>query len=468
LDSVLRQTLSELEIICLDDGSTDQSLAILRTYQAQDARFKIFTHSNRGPGPTRNLGLKKATGQFVAFLDSDDYYPHRQVLARLYRAARSQQVPICGGSVSLNLAGRQIKRPRYLGPAYVFSRDHALTFSSYQFPYGFWRFIYQRDFLLRHQIFFPVYRRVQDPIFLARALHAAPRFYVLKTSTYCYRQKIHPVHWTSAKIRDARRGFAELLAFSRQHQFPALAQICRQSLADFTALYQPLLKKHLCLVIPAYKEAGPLIPFLRALLKFVSPSQLIVVNDGSSDQTAPLVATHFPALHLLTHPVNLGKGAAMKTGADYAFTRLHARAVIFMDGDGQHHPADLPAFFTALIRHHAPLVLGCRSLGPDSSMPRLRIYGNKLTSALVKLLFGYFVPDILSGFKAMTKNTYQRLRWQSSDYGVELEIACQIARQRLQFTSVPITTIYHNLDRGMNALDVLKIIIQLVKFRINL
>ncbi|MDE7001185.1 MAG: glycosyltransferase, partial [Lachnospiraceae bacterium] len=84
LDSVLNQDLADMEIICINDGSTDSSLTILRQYQRQNDRLVVFDQENRGVANSRNLGICKAVGKYVAFLDPDDILPGNDILSVLY------------------------------------------------------------------------------------------------------------------------------------------------------------------------------------------------------------------------------------------------------------------------------------------------------------------------------------------------------------------------------------------------
>ena len=93
MDSVLDQTLSDIEVICVDDGSTDHSLDILREYQKADARVRIITETNAGPGLARNAGFRRARGEYVIFLDADDFF-EPTLLEKMYLAATSQQLDI--------------------------------------------------------------------------------------------------------------------------------------------------------------------------------------------------------------------------------------------------------------------------------------------------------------------------------------------------------------------------------------
>lgn len=207
-------------------------------------------------------------------------------------------------------------------------------------------------------------------------------------------------------------------------------------------------------IVPAYNESRYLARFLDKLTK--ATKNIIVVDDGSRDDTTTIAKDH--GVTALTHMTNLGKGAALKTGCEYAFSKKGADAVIIMDGDDQHDTADLPKFKNALSQG-AEVVLGIRSM--DNRIPFGRLLGNRLMSSLIYLLFGRYIPDIPSGYKALTKLAYQKLVWNSSGYEVESELAVRLAKSQIPYTTVPITTHYHGKEYGFNLLDAVRIIIKI-------
>ena len=210
----------------------------------------------------------------------------------------------------------------------------------------------------------------------------------------------------------------------------------------------------LYVVVPAYNESRFIGAFLDKLSK--KTKNIIVVDDGSRDRTTDIVKSK--GIKVLTHITNLGKGAALKTGCEYAFNRLGADGVIIMDGDDQHDVSDISQFANALSRG-AHIVLGVRAM--DSRMPLTRLLGNRFTSFLINVLFGRYISDVPSGFKAMTKSAYKKLLWHSSGYEVETEIAVRLAKSKINYVEIPINTIYHGKEYGFNLIDAARIIIKI-------
>ncbi len=93
IDSVLDQSLKEIELICIDDGSTDSSFELIKEYQKQDERIRIVTETNAGPALARNNGIKRARGEYLAFLDADDFF-EPDLLEQLYNAAKERDLDI--------------------------------------------------------------------------------------------------------------------------------------------------------------------------------------------------------------------------------------------------------------------------------------------------------------------------------------------------------------------------------------
>ncbi|MGD9129818.1 MAG: glycosyltransferase family 2 protein [Candidatus Woesebacteria bacterium] len=214
------------------------------------------------------------------------------------------------------------------------------------------------------------------------------------------------------------------------------------------------------IVIPALNEEKYLAKVLKDVSKF--NRNIIYVDDGSTDQSVTIAKkfTHY----ILVHKINLGKGAALKTGCDYAFKYLKAENVIFVDADDQHHAEEIPLFVEAL--KNSKVVFGERAF--DHNMPFIRILSNRLLSLAFLILFGRYIADIPSGYKAINKEAYKKLRWESTDYSVELEIAAKVAKYKIPFATVRISTIYHDFDRGMTFIDGLKTLFTLFNLRISI
>ena len=222
LDSVLAQTLKDIEIICVNDGSTDGSAKILDEYAANDKRIKVVHKKNEGVAKAKNKGLQTATGKFVAFMDSDDMYPDENVLKDLYDAATKHKVNICGGSLYLYTDGKIIPSNE---TQYVFAEDGIILYKDYQYDYGFTRFIYNREFLQKNDISFPLYCRVEDPPFFIKAMGIAKKFYALKRVVYWYRTSHKIIKWTADMVADSLTGFYDCSRLADKYKYDKLKKI---------------------------------------------------------------------------------------------------------------------------------------------------------------------------------------------------------------------------------------------------
>lgn len=101
LKSVISQTIKEIEIICVNDGSADNSLKILKDFQQKDNRIILINQENLGSGIARNNGMKIATGEYIGFLDADDYLFDENALSSLYDKAKNSNSNMCGGNFKI-------------------------------------------------------------------------------------------------------------------------------------------------------------------------------------------------------------------------------------------------------------------------------------------------------------------------------------------------------------------------------
>lgn len=215
------------------------------------------------------------------------------------------------------------------------------------------------------------------------------------------------------------------------------------------------------IVIPAYQEEERIGNVIKDVIKRKFP--IIVVDDGSKDNTFKVASKY--KITALRHKVNLGKGAAMKTGAEAAF-QMGADAIVFMDSDGQHKVKDLPHFIEALEKDKFDVVFGSRNL--SHGVPFVRYMGNKSASLLVSLLFGIYVSDLLCGYKGLSKKGFKKIYWESKGYGVETEMAARTAKSGLKHCEVPVETVYYDEVKGVTILDAISILFDVFRWRIIL
>ena len=190
------------------------------------------------------------------------------------------------------------------------------------------------------------------------------------------------------------------------------------------------------IVIPAFNEAETLPIMIRELEAERLGLDILVVNDGSSDNTADLLGS-LP-VKSLTHPINLGYGAAVQTGMMYA-DRTGYDFLILMDADGQHVPSQIRLLTEELARGK-DIVIGSRLAGGggEYQIPFMRRAGISFFSFLARLLGGMRILDVTSGFQAMRKNVFSTL---AREYPVDFpdsEVVVLLGRKRYRVAEVPV------------------------------
>lgn len=218
------------------------------------------------------------------------------------------------------------------------------------------------------------------------------------------------------------------------------------------------------IIIPLHNEKNHIINVLKSVSKHKLP--IVVVDDGSTDGSFKEISRlRINNLTILSHKINLGKGAAMKTGADFAF-RDDADAVIFMDADGQHDVKNINSFIEKISIGGCDVIFGSRNL--SYGVPLVRYLGNKIGSIIMAIFFRIYVSDAICGFRAITKNGYKKIRWESNGYGVEIEMVARVGKNHIHHCEVPVETIYNDNVKGVTILDAFGILLQVIKWRLTL
>ena len=214
-------------------------------------------------------------------------------------------------------------------------------------------------------------------------------------------------------------------------------------------------------VIPAYNEAKILGSVLRELLDCNSSYNVVVVDDGSSDETAT-VAGKLP-VHVLVHPVNLGQGAALATGIEYAL-KEGAEVVVTFDADGQMSPQDIGRLVNELQEGGVDVALGSRFLtSAPIEMPRIKRIGLKLATVLTKLTTGLKVTDTHNGIRAFKAEALRKITITQNRMAHASEMLSELARNKLVYREVPVTIRYtqYSKAKGQSIFNSINILFEL-------
>jgi glycosyltransferase involved in cell wall biosynthesis len=189
----------------------------------------------------------------------------------------------------------------------------------------------------------------------------------------------------------------------------------------------------LSVLVPVYNEEAGLEQILARVAAVDVDKEIIVVDDCSSDGTAGILEQiELPGLHIVSHPVNRGKGAAIRT----ALKAATGDVVLIQDADLEYDPQDYAALLAPILRGEAQVVYGVRDLDDQRLIFRL---GNRLLTTLTNLLYGVRLHDMETCYKVMTIDIARSLRIECNRFDLEPEITAKIVRQGYRIHEVPIS-----------------------------
>lgn len=191
----------------------------------------------------------------------------------------------------------------------------------------------------------------------------------------------------------------------------------------------------LSVLIPCYNEQDSVGDVLVRLeqVDIPMPSEVIVIDDGSSDASPDIVSSH-SSVRLIRHQRNLGKGAAIRTG----IRESRGDVLLIQDADMEYFPEDIPGLLRPLLRNEADFVLGSRIIGTRRGMSLTHLVGNLFLSLAVTILFAKLVTDLATGYKVFRREVLQECAPSSSDFEMDAEIVAKALKKGYRMREVPI------------------------------
>ena len=203
----------------------------------------------------------------------------------------------------------------------------------------------------------------------------------------------------------------------------------------------------LSILMPVYNEEERIADALKQALAVDYPCEieLVVVDDGSRDGTPEILGRIDDSrLRVITHPRNMGKGAAIRTAVEHA----EGEYMVILDADLEYDPQDIPKLLDPVLDGRATVVYGNRTFGSHSAYSFWYVIGNKAVTTAANVLFNSYIGDLETCFKLLPIELYRSLDIRSRGFGMEAEVTGKLLRRRIRPYEVPISYRARGRDEG--------------------
>jgi glycosyltransferase involved in cell wall biosynthesis len=201
---------------------------------------------------------------------------------------------------------------------------------------------------------------------------------------------------------------------------------------------------HCCILIPTFNNQKTLRRVIDGVLEY-GGGNVIVINDGSTDDTAVILATYGDSILVLTNEVNKGKGYSLRRGFRQAILQGYKNA-ISIDSDGQHLPQDIPLFIETAYQNPGALLMGSRNMAQEG-VPGKSSFGNKFSNFWFKFETGISLPDTQTGFRLYPLDPIKDIRLFTSKFETEIEVIVKLAWKHVRIIPINIQVIYDPTER---------------------
>ena len=223
---------------------------------------------------------------------------------------------------------------------------------------------------------------------------------------------------------------------------------------------------YLSVLIPAFNEERTLGQVVEAVLKVPLDLEIVLVDDGSTDETWAVMQTYANGdrVRAVQHVANRGKGAAVRTGLDNA----RGQVVLIQDADLEYSPDDYSALLEPIRAQRATVVYGSRAFSSHAAYSYWYVVGNRLVTLCTNVLYNCYLSDMETGYKVMPLDVARSLHLRARGFELEPEITAKLLRQGHRIYEVPITYSARSREEGkkLTALDGLKALLTLGRYRL--
>jgi polyprenyl-phospho-N-acetylgalactosaminyl synthase len=211
-------------------------------------------------------------------------------------------------------------------------------------------------------------------------------------------------------------------------------------------------------VIAAYNEEQVIAETVGDVLLYVN--NVVVVDDFSVDFTSNKAVN--AGAHVLRHPINLGQGAALQTGIDYAL-RNNAEYIVTFDADGQHSASEIVPMISALYKSKTDIALGSRFLGKTMNMPCRRRWILKFAIMFTRVTSGLKLTDVHNGFRGISRRFFDQFEFRQNRMAHASEIVNYIASHKIKYIEIPVTIAYteYSVQKGQRSSNALRVLMEL-------
>lgn len=200
-----------------------------------------------------------------------------------------------------------------------------------------------------------------------------------------------------------------------------------------------------CVIIPTYNNEKTLAKIIDVVLIFSNGKDVIVVNDGSSDNTKSILENYKNKIIILSNSKNTGKGFSLRNGFDEAI-KLGFKNAITIDSDGQHFPEDIPKFIAVAKENPDALLMGSRNMQQEG-VPQKSSFGNKFSNFWFWFETGISLPDTQTGFRLYPLKELKKIKLFTNKFETEIEVIVKLAWRGVKIISVPVNVLYDSKER---------------------